>query len=167
MKYAVILIPVITLVVGVAASGINGEDEKRKIVFAESLSPGDTTDFDQEKALKELREGIKGKENEPAGLVFDNIKTFERLPADRLLRIMEMGFSKPLGVNCTHCHNPNNWASEEKPQKQIAREMMDMVGKINSEHLNAIDNLESDRPAVNCTTCHRGQVKPALNLEHK
>lgn len=167
MKYAVILIPVITLVVGVAASGINGEDEKRKIVFAESLSPGDTTDFDQEKALKELREGIKGRENEPASLVFDNIKTFERLPADRLLRIMEMGFSKSLGVNCTHCHNPNNWASEEKPQKQIAREMMDMVGKINSEHLNAIDNLESDRPAVNCTTCHRGQVKPALNLDHK
>lgn len=163
MKYAVILIPVITLAVGVAFSGITGENEKRNIVLAEARSLGDTTDFDQEKALKELREGIKGRENEPAGLVFDNIKTFERLPADRLLRIMEMGFSKSLGVNCTHCHNPNDWGSEEKPQKQIARDMMAMVGKINSELLRTIENLDSENPTVNCTTCHRGQVKPASN----
>lgn len=165
MKYAVILIPVITLTVGVAVSGITGENDKNKIVFAEALIPGDTTDFDQEKALKELREGIKGRENEPAALVFENIHTFERLPAGRLLNIMETGFSNSLGVTCTHCHNPNDWASDEKPRKQIARDMMAMVGKINSEHLAAIENLESDRPAVNCTTCHRGQVKPALNLE--
>lgn len=167
MKYAVILIPVITLTVGVAVSGITGENDKNKIVFAEALIPGDTTDFDQEKALKELREGIKGRENEPAGLVFDNIKTFERLPADRLLRIMEMGFSKSLGVTCTHCHNPDDWGSEEKPQKQVARDMMAMVSKINSELLDGIVNLESNNPTVNCTTCHRGQLKPALNLDDK
>ncbi|MGK7369976.1 MAG: c-type cytochrome [Candidatus Halalkalibacterium sp. M3_1C_030] len=165
MKYAVILIPVITLTVGVAVSGVTGENEKRKIVLAESLLLGDTTDFDQEKALEKLREGIKGRENEPAGLVFDNIKTFERLPADRLLRIMEMGFSKSLGVNCTHCHNPKDWGSEEKNQKQIARDMMAMVGRINNDLLGSIENLESETPIVNCTTCHRGQIKPATNIE--
>lgn len=78
---------------------------------------------------------------------------------------MEMGFSRSLGVNCTHCHNLENWPSDEKPQKQIARDMMQMVGKINGELLAKIENLESDNPSVNCTTCHRGQVKPALNLE--
>ena len=165
MKYAVILIPVITLTVGVAVSGITGEDEKRKIVLAEARSPGDTTDFDQEKALKELREGIKGRENEPAGLVFDNIKSFKRMPADRLLRIMEMGFSKSLGVNCKHCHNPEDWSSEEKNQKQIARDMMAMVGRINNDLLGSIKNLESENPIVNCTTCHRGQIKPATNID--
>jgi hypothetical protein len=165
MKYAVILIPVITLTVGVAVSGITGENEKRKIVLAEARSPGDTTDFDQEKALKELREGIKGRENEPAGLVFDNIKSFKRMPADRLLRIMEMGFSKSLGVNCTHCHNPKDWSSEEKNQKQIARDMMAMVGRINNDLLGSIKNLESENPIVNCTTCHRGQIKPATNID--
>jgi len=106
-----------------------------------------------------------GKENEAAGLVFENIKSFERASADRLLRVMEMGFSKSLGVSCTHCHNPKDWSSDEKPQKQIAREMMAMVGRINQELLGAINNLDSETPIVNCTTCHRGEVKPALNLD--
>lgn len=74
MKYGIILIPLITIAVGVAVSGITGENEKRNIALAEARTSGDTTYFDQEKALKELREGIKGRENEPAGLVFDNIK---------------------------------------------------------------------------------------------
>jgi hypothetical protein len=39
-----------------------------------------------------------------------------------------------------------------------------MVGKINGEMLKNIKNLKSENPVVNCTTCHRGQVKPALNL---
>ena len=78
---------------------------------------------------------------------------------------METGFSKSLGVTCTHCHNPNDWAAEEKLQKQIARDMMAMVGRINQELLGEINNLESENPAVNCTTCHRGQIKPALSID--
>lgn len=167
MKYVVILIPVITLVVGVTISEMTSKKEKKKNKSGLMKSPVDTSDFDQEKALTTLREQIKGRENESAKQVFENIKTFERLPAGRLLRIMETGFSRSLGVKCTHCHNPSDWASEEKNQKQIAREMMAMVGKINGELLTAIDNLESDSPTINCTTCHRGQVKPALNLDNK
>lgn len=166
MKYAVIIIPFLTLVAGVAVAEMVDESEHSKVLTPGSRSFTDTADFNQEQALAMLREQIKGRETEPAALVFENIKTFERLPAGRLLNIMEMGFSGSLGVTCTHCHNPNDWASEEKDQKQIARDMMAMVGKINGELLTAIDNLESDRPAVNCTTCHRGQVKPALNLEN-
>jgi len=131
-----------------------------------SLIKPDTTDFDQEKALSDLRSHIKGRENEPAGKVFENIKKFERLPAGRLLNVMEKGFSRSLGVNCTHCHNPNNWGSEEKPQKQIAREMMGIVATVNTELLARIEDLDSEKPTVNCTTCHRGQIKPALNLEN-
>jgi len=156
-----------TLIAGVAFSGMTGENRERKTVLVEIQSLIDTTVFNQQMALKELRDRIKSKENEPAGVVFDNIETFQRLPADRLLRIMETGFSKSLVVNCTHCHNPNDWASEEKPQKQIAREMMAMVGKINGELLSSIGNLKSDSPTVNCTTCHRGQVKPALKSENE
>lgn len=163
MKYAVIIIPFLTLAAGFAVAGMSGKSELQPVVSRSYL---DTTDFDQDRALAMLREQIKGRETEPAALVFENIKTFERLPAGRLLNIMETGFSNSLGVTCTHCHNPNDWAGEEKPQKQIARDMMAMVGKINSELLSTIDNLESDRPIVNCTTCHRGEVKPALDLKH-
>ena len=38
------------------------------------------------------------------------------------------------------------------------------MNAINSELLPKIKNLKSDHPGVNCTTCHRGAVKPALNL---
>ncbi len=42
--------------------------------------------------------------------------------------------------------------------------MVAMVGKINGELLKNIQSLKSESPTINCTTCHRGQVKPALNL---
>jgi len=86
------------------------------------------------------------------------------MPAGRVLRIMELGYSRSLGVTCTHCHIPGAWEKDDKPTKQIARDMAAMVNAINSQHLKQIKNLKSETPTVNCTTCHRGQTKPALNL---
>ncbi len=120
--------------------------------------------FGQAQALAELRKSIAGKENEPAEKVFKNIQLMKGLPAGRLLRIMEMGYSRSLGVTCTHCHVPGEWEKDGKPTKQIARDMAAMVTAINTQHLKQIKNLKSENPVVNCTTCHRGQTKPALNL---
>jgi len=120
--------------------------------------------FDQAQALAKLRESIAGKENEPAEKVFKNIQLLKGIPAARLLRIMELGYSRSLGVTCTHCHVPPEWEKEDKPTKQIARDMAAMAANINNEQLKKIKNLKSENPAVNCTTCHRGQIKPALNL---
>ncbi len=120
--------------------------------------------FDQAAALAELRKSIAGKEQAPAETVFKNIQLLKGMPAGRVLRIMEMGYARSLGVNCTHCHIPGAWEKDDKPTKQIARDMMAMVGAINNQHLKQIKNLKSETPVVNCTTCHRGQTKPALNL---
>lgn len=120
--------------------------------------------FDQAQALADLRKSIAGKENEPAEKVFKNIQLLKGVPAGRLLRVMEMGYAKSLGVDCTHCHVPGQWEKEDKPAKQIARDMAAMVAAINNQHLKQIKNLKSESPVVNCTTCHRGQIKPALNL---
>ncbi len=120
--------------------------------------------FDQQAALARLREQIKGRENEPATAVFKNIQTMKNTPAGRLLAVMEMGFTRSLGVNCTHCHVPGKWEAEDKTQKQTARDMSAMVTRINKELLPNIKNLKSEAAIVNCTTCHRGDVKPALNL---
>lgn len=120
--------------------------------------------FDQAAAVARLREHIKGRENEPATVVFKNIQTMKNSTAGRLLAVMEMGFARSLGVNCTHCHVPDKWESEEKAQKQTARDMSAMVTTINKELLRNIKNLKSESPIVNCTTCHRGEVKPALNI---
>lgn len=120
--------------------------------------------FDQAAALAALREQIKGREKEPAEKVFKNTQTLKQVPAGRLLAIMEFGYARSLGVNCAHCHVPEKWESEDRPQKQIAREMWAMMGNINSQMLKGIKNLRSENPIVNCTTCHRGQIKPALDL---
>lgn len=120
--------------------------------------------FDQAAAIAKLKEHIKGRENEPAPTVFKNIQTMKNTPAGRLLAVMEMGFARSLGADCTHCHVPDKWEVEDKPQKQIARDMSAMVTTINKDLLKNIKNLKSESPIVNCTTCHRGDVKPALNL---
>jgi hypothetical protein len=107
---------------------------------------------------------IAGRENQPAESVFKNIKMMKTVPAGRLLRIMNIGFGRSLGVGCAHCHVVGEWDKEDKQQKQIARDMSAMVSTINGRLLRDIPNLKSDRPTVNCTTCHRGDVKPALDL---
>lgn len=127
------------------------------------VAVADTT-FDQAAALEKLRQQIAGREQEPAEAVFLNIRMMKGMPAGRLLRVMEMGYSRSLGVTCVHCHVPDAWENEDKPTKQIARDMAAMVRTINEEHLKNIPNLQSERPTVNCTTCHRGQKKPALDL---
>src|SRR5882762_9678158 len=72
--------------------------------------------------------------------------------------------AKSLDVNCTHCHLAGEWAKEDKPTKQITRDMAAMGATINSDQLKKIKNLKSPDPVINCATCHRGQTKPALNL---
>lgn len=122
------------------------------------------TPFDQSAALANLREQIKGKENEPAEKVFKNVQVLKGVPAGRLLAIMNFGYSRALGVDCTHCHTPEKWESEEKQTKQIARGMKEMSDKINSDLLKNMKGLGGREAIVNCSTCHRGEVKPALNV---
>ena len=120
--------------------------------------------FDQAQKIAELTKQITGKENLPAEQVFKNIQILKGIPAGRVLRIMELGYSRSLGVNCTHCHVVDQWDKDDKPTKPIAREMSKMVQTINNDLLKPIKNLKGPNPVVNCTTCHRGQIKPALNL---
>src|SRR5687767_14614980 len=117
---------------------------------SKSASPQTDTSFDQAAALAELRKSIAGKEQAPAETVFKNIQLFKGMPAGRVLRIMELGYSRSLGVTCTHCHIPGAWEKDDKPTKQVARDMAAMVNAINSQHLKQIKNLKSDTPTVNC-----------------
>ena len=121
--------------------------------------------FDQAAALAKLREQIKGKEQLPATEVFKNLQTpfLKSSPAGRVLAVMEMAYTRALGVDCRHCHVVDKWKSDENLNKQIARDMAAMMARINGELLKNIKNMPQN-PTVNCTTCHRGQVKPALNL---
>jgi hypothetical protein len=118
--------------------------------------------FDEAKALEDLKKQIAGRENEPAEAVFKNIQVLKGVPAGRIPLLMEKGFSDSLGVTCTFCHNPSDWAAEPNHHMPIARQMWTMTQEINQRLLPAVKDLKNAQ--VNCTTCHRGQKKPALNL---
>lgn len=118
----------------------------------------------KDELLAELRRQIAGREEEPAEAVFRDIQVMKGRKAGQLLAVMDLGYSRSLGVGCGHCHDVQDWAADARPQKAVAREMTLMNREINAR-LKAIEGIESDPPVVNCTTCHRGQKKPALSLD--
>ena len=131
---------------------------------AEPSTPAAIKQFNDDK-VAELSRQIAGRENQPAEVVFKNIKILTGIPAGRLLKIMQLGYSQSLGTSCAHCHIPGQWEKDDKKPKQIARDMSKMTHAIVFDLLTNIDGIKDRNPLVNCTTCHRGQLKPALNLD--
>jgi hypothetical protein len=108
-----------------------------------------------------LMQSIAGHEDEPASAVFKNIRILKDVKAALFLRIMNGGYSRALGVTCTHCHVETDFASDDKRPKRAAREMAVMHRSINTQ-LREMQELQTEpgnRP-INCRTCHRGLVIP-------
>jgi hypothetical protein len=95
------------------------------------------------------------------------------LPKDmarpQVLQIMQ-NFNAALGVTCVHCHmfvgpnDPmNDFASDTKPAKNVARAMMRIVREINPSVQKAVPSKATDQvAAVGCATCHRGKAIPIV-----
>ena len=128
------------------------------LIFATSATPDDNPH------VKDLLKQIAGKENRPAGEVFKNVQLLKDVPAARFLRIMDTGYAKSLGVGCEHCHVEERWEADEKRPKRATREMIKLVREIN-DSLAAMQEIDTSDATVNCTTCHRGYVKPALQMK--
>ena len=127
------------------------------LLFAPVAAPDDDPE------VKRILATIAGKEKLPAGEVFKNVKLLKDVPAARFLRIMDTGYSQSLGVMCDHCHVEDRFDADEKRPKLAAREMIAMTREIN-EQLAKMENIDTSDATVNCTTCHRGYVKPALQM---
>jgi hypothetical protein len=68
---------------------------------------------------------------EPAASVrFKNVQILKDLPASQFIDAMR-SFSMSLGVDCDYCHAQNNFASDDKPAKSMARKMLTMTHSIN------------------------------------
>lgn len=86
----------------------------------------------------------------------------------RAVRDTMSTYTRALGVRCTYCHvgtegepqSTYDFASDEKPAKAKAREMMRMVTAINGEHLARLPERRTPAIAVSCMTCHRGIAEP-------
>ena len=87
-------------------------------------------------------------------------------PGSRLRPVM-IGFTRALGVRCSNCHKGEegkplttyDFASDENPNKNRAREMLRMLGDIN-DHLKKIQPSGDKRVNMWCDTCHRGRPRP-------
>ena len=110
-----------------------------------------------------LLKALGDKAKKPAGEVFRNIQLHKDVPADRFLRIMDVGYSQSLGVSCDYCHVEDRWEADEKRPKRAAREMIVMMRGIN-DTLGKLTEIDTMDASVNCTTCHRGYVKPATQM---
>lgn len=105
-----------------------------------------------------LRQLIAGKEDQPAETIFKNIQVLKGVPAGRFLDTME-GFSHALGTNCKKCHDTENFASDDKDEKKIARGMVQMTRDINQKYIKTMPGLDSDA-FVSCNSCHHGHSNP-------
>jgi Photosynthetic reaction centre cytochrome C subunit len=104
---------------------------------------------------------IAGRESAPAESVFQNVKLLRGIPARRFLDIMNDGFGHGLGVSCAFCHVPGQWASDQRPNKNVARDMLGMVNRLNTD-LRGMRDLPDTNPMIGCITCHRMAPKPLL-----
>ena len=81
-------------------------------------------------------------------------------------------WSGSLGVHCDFCHAANtegkglDFASDAKPEKEMARHMYKMMNKINEKYFEAKkDSLGMTmKSGINCYTCHRGDSHPEVKL---
>ena len=99
---------------------------------------------------------------------FTNLKVLPKdIKKPELIKVMRT-FAGDLGVRCVHCHtatNPEdlstfNWASDQKPTKDIARAMMKMSHDINETLDKELGPDHADHLKVSCNTCHHGLERP-------
>ncbi|ASU35262.1 c-type cytochrome [Mucilaginibacter xinganensis] len=106
---------------------------------------------------------------------FKNLKVLPKHITDRQLDQVMDEWSHSLGVHCNFCHVRNeaekkmDFASDAKPEKEMARKMYKMMNKINQKYFEAKkDSLGMVmKSGVNCNTCHHGESHPEVKVPER
>ena len=71
-----------------------------------------------------------------------------------------------LGVTCNTCHVRGNFASEDKPEKLKARQMLEMTRLLNERYFPDYKPKEGESVLgrVTCYTCHKGEQTPKTSV---
>ena len=97
-----------------------------------------------------------------------NLKILSKnISYENLDKVMD-NFKDALGVKCNFCHvkqkeDESKWdfASDEKPEKEIARKMMKMMMRINKKYFkHKVSYNPGEVLTVSCQTCHNGKPRP-------
>ena len=107
----------------------------------------------------------------------ENAKNLKVLPKDMSMEDIHdvmKGFSKSLGVHCGYCHVAHevegqkpkiDFAADDKPEKEMARDMMRMVAGINTKYISKMKMDDQPLTQITCVTVHNGKVKPITSLD--
>lgn len=104
-----------------------------------------------------------------------NLKVLPKDISDADLDSVMETYSKQLNVGCDFCHAPSkankddvDYASDDKPEKEITRQMMRMTAAINKDFFDyTIVYKAGENMAVSCYTCHDGFPRPEMKHEKK
>ncbi len=85
-----------------------------------------------------------------------------------LANLRGLGLPRRQNRGCLHCHEGDmeqpvdswDFASDAKPTKLKARQMLAMVAAINDEFLDKLEDRLEPTLSVNCYTCHAGRLDP-------
>ena len=115
----------------------------------------------------------QGPQQPQAEVKYTNLKVLpKKLTRNQVNKIMDE-WSSSLGVRCNFCHarneaaNKTDYASDAKPEKEMARHMYKMMVSINKKYFKAgeKDSLGMVKlTSVNCYTCHNGKSKLELTV---
>jgi hypothetical protein len=104
-----------------------------------------------------------------------NLKVLPKNWSGQQVRAVMQTFAESLGVMCNHCHVPDpnappsatgrppalDYSLDEKPEKEVARKMIQMVMSINGDALKGIGD-QAIPEKVSCFTCHAGAKVPLI-----
>lgn len=96
-----------------------------------------------------------------------NVKVLTGLYAQQFQEEMNL-IVQGLGVTCNTCHVRGNFASEEKPEKLKARQMLEMTKSLNEKYFPDYKPREGESVIgkVTCYTCHKGEAVPKSTVGH-
>lgn len=104
-----------------------------------------------------------------------NLKVLPKDISDADLDSIMSVYSRQLNVGCDFCHAASkknkdelDLASDDKPEKEITRQMMRMTAAINKDYFDyTIVYKANELMAVTCYTCHDGFPRPEMKHEKK
>ena len=107
---------------------------------------------------------------------FKNLKVLPKDISEQTMDSVMNEFEKALGVGCDFCHvkpadSTAQWdmALDDKPEKNIARKMIEMSNKINKDFFNATTKYGDENAVleIHCVTCHHGDPHPEFGAEEE
>ena len=102
--------------------------------------------------------------------VYTNLKVLSKSMDEEKMETVMHSFNSQLGVTCIYCHIQDkssppeaDFATDVKPEKLIARKMLEMTIKLNRKYFGSQIDGNLDKPGkIWCETCHHGIPRPEL-----